>query len=129
MSQRLSNWASVAEIRASIAVLITLALLIHDVRENTKTTRAATYASTLDSLNEFQGIIFTNENALRVWDAYIRPLHAQRARQLVLQLSLNVRRHGYSDAAIGRPGGRSRPAHRVVVVRRAKYTQVSATGD
>ena len=42
MKQKLSEWASIAEIVSGIAVVITLVFLIFGIRENTEVTRAAT---------------------------------------------------------------------------------------
>ena len=66
---KLSDWASFSEIFASIAVVITLIVLISGVRENTAITRTAMYASTLDQFNAFDIAMLS--------DADLQPLYAR----------------------------------------------------
>ncbi len=71
MNQRLSSWASIAEIGSSIAVVVTLIFLVVGIRENTSVTRASVYASSIDSLNEFESTILTDPELSRVYLAYL----------------------------------------------------------
>jgi len=41
MNQKLSDWASMAEIASAIAVVVTLVLVLVELRENTEAVRAA----------------------------------------------------------------------------------------
>jgi len=50
VNQKLSDWASIAEIVSSIAIIVTLVLLIAEVRGNTSAVRAATFQSVSDSI-------------------------------------------------------------------------------
>lgn len=43
MNQKLSNWASIAEILSGIAVVISLILLLFEVQGNSEAVRAATF--------------------------------------------------------------------------------------
>ena len=54
MNQKLSDWASIAEVVSSVAVVITLVFLVLGIRENTATTRAEVYANLIDSINELE---------------------------------------------------------------------------
>ena len=69
MNQKLSDWASIAEILSGIAVVITLIVLIVGIRENTDSVRSSTYADSLDRLNDFQMEVLVDPDALRLWDA------------------------------------------------------------
>ena len=71
MSQKLSSWASIAEIGSGIAVVVTLIFLIIGIQENTSVTRASVYASSLDSLNEFESTILTDPELSRIYVAYL----------------------------------------------------------
>ena len=71
MNQKLSNWASVAEIASGIAVIVTLIILILGVRQNTESVRASAYADNSNSLNQFQTQVLTDPDALRVWNAFV----------------------------------------------------------
>jgi len=52
MNQKLSDWASIAEIISGIAVLVTLVFLVLEIRAGTNVTRASMYGDILDSLVE-----------------------------------------------------------------------------
>ena len=93
MNQKLSDWASIAEILSGIAVVVTLIVLIIGIRDNTDSVRASTYADSLDRLNDFQMDVLVDPDALRVWDAYTKSeasgldgLDAQRLTIVVLTL-------------------------------------------
>ena len=51
---KLEKLASVAEISSALAVVITLIILIANVRENTETTRLAAYQSSIDRFNNWR---------------------------------------------------------------------------
>ena len=71
MNQKLTTWASIAEILASVAVVITLIVLFVGVRENTEIVRASAYADSLKSLNDYQMGVLNNPDAMRVWAAFM----------------------------------------------------------
>lgn len=50
MKLKLSEWASIAEIVSGIAIIVTLVVLIAEVRGNTTAVRAATYQNVSDSM-------------------------------------------------------------------------------
>jgi len=51
MNQQLSDWASIAEIAASIAVVITLLLVVSSMRANTNALQANTYQELMRDIN------------------------------------------------------------------------------
>ena len=71
MNQKLSDWASIAEIVAGVAVIVTLVVLILGVRENTDVTRASVYANTIDSINELESNVLSDPELSRLWRAFI----------------------------------------------------------
>lgn len=71
MNQKLSDWASLAEIVASVGVVVTLIVLIVGVRENTAVVRASAYSNNLQSINELQGQILSDPDAVRAYTAFI----------------------------------------------------------
>ena len=71
MNQKLSDWASLAEIIASVSVVVTLIVLIVGVRENTEVVRASAYSETLNSINDLQIATLQTPEAVDIWDKYI----------------------------------------------------------
>jgi hypothetical protein len=71
MNEKLSNWASLAEIIASISVVVTLIVLIVGVRENTDIVRASAYSDNLQSISDLQAVILSDPDALRVYTGFI----------------------------------------------------------
>jgi len=71
MNQKLSDWASVAEIISGIAVVVTLIFLIAGIRENTAVLRGASYSNTLESLNQLQATMMTDSEMALVWEAFL----------------------------------------------------------
>jgi len=71
MSKALSNWASFAEIVSGVAVIITLGLLIIGIRENTETTRAAMFASSIESINALERSIMLDADVSEIYAAYV----------------------------------------------------------
>jgi hypothetical protein len=52
MNQKLSEWASIAEIVSGAAVVVTLVFLVLSIRENSAITRASMFSNSIDSLIE-----------------------------------------------------------------------------
>lgn len=52
MNRNLSDWASIAEILSGIAVVISLVLLLFEVRGNSEAVRAATFQNVSDSITQ-----------------------------------------------------------------------------
>ena len=67
MNQKLSNWASIAEIVSGVAVLVTLIFLIVGIRENTETVRASSYDSILGEINDMTLVVVQDERLSQVW--------------------------------------------------------------
>ena len=72
MNQKLSDWASIAEVVSGAAVVITLIMLLIGIRENTITTRAAEYSSLLDSINELESNRLHDAELMLLWRAFAR---------------------------------------------------------
>ena len=70
MNQKLSDWASIAEIVSGIAVVITLVFLVLGIRENTEVMRATSFASSIDTLNEFTASVVTDSELRQLWLAH-----------------------------------------------------------
>ena len=66
----LSGWAQIAEITASVAVVVTLILLVIEVRENTDITRASAYAHSIELLSDWRNATGSDPDLLRVFTAY-----------------------------------------------------------
>jgi hypothetical protein len=89
---RLAGVAQLADILASVAVLITLIFLALEVRQNTEVTRATAYARSVDSLNQWRLAIATDPDLSMRWQAYVtNNLEAQpHLADIRLQLLLNT---------------------------------------
>ena len=70
MNQKLSDWASVAEIVSGVAVVATLVFLIFGIRENTEVTRAAAYEGLISSLNGTTQMLVEDESLATIWQSY-----------------------------------------------------------
>jgi hypothetical protein len=68
---RLSDWSSVAEIISGIAVVVTLIVLIVEIRDNTELLRVSAYNENLDSLNEFGALVSRDADTARIWQALL----------------------------------------------------------
>jgi hypothetical protein len=69
---KLSNWASIAEIASGLAVVVTLALLLVGIRDNTAVTRAAMYFDLIDSINEIDRAVWSDPDLSRIQSALFR---------------------------------------------------------
>lgn len=70
MNNKLSDWANGAQILSGVGVIITLVFLIMGIRDNTATTRAAVFDSTLQGLAEFRNAIVNSAEVAELWNAY-----------------------------------------------------------
>lgn len=70
MNQKLSDWASIADVVSGIAVVATLVFLIIGIRENTEVTRAAAYEGLISSLNDFTQMIVEDDALAAIWQSY-----------------------------------------------------------
>jgi len=71
MNQKLSDWASIAEIISGIAVVITLVFLVFGIQDNTATTRTAVYADIIDSFNTLELTLLEDPELDRLFGAYV----------------------------------------------------------
>ncbi len=70
MNQKLSDWASIAEIVSSFAVVITLLFLVVGIRENTDVTRAAAFDRSIDNINQLSITLAQDEVLTRIFQYY-----------------------------------------------------------
>jgi hypothetical protein len=70
MTNKLSDWANIAEIISGVAVIVTLIFLILGIRENTEVTRAAAYDRNIDALNLLRTEVVRDSEIARRWYAY-----------------------------------------------------------
>lgn len=71
MNQKLSDWASVAEIVSGVAVVVTLIFLVLGIRENSEITRAVAYERNVDSRNEWRMCVSEDDERLRIYQAFL----------------------------------------------------------
>jgi len=67
MNQKLSNWASIAEIIAAIGVIVTLIFLIVGIRENTEITRVTAFDRNMESVNQWRLELAKDPELARIW--------------------------------------------------------------
>jgi len=108
MNQKLSDWASIAEIVSGIAVVVTLIFLILSIRENTAITRASMFDRTLDSVNQWRMDIADNDSLLKSFSLRAPTLDATELSQvdrLRLQFIVNAMWGIYEKAFYSREYG------------------------
>ena len=71
MNSKLSNWANVAQIASGAAVVVTLVILIVEIRGNTEVLRLSAYSDHIDSINEFGALISQDAESSRIWMAFV----------------------------------------------------------
>ena len=71
MNQKLSDWASIAEIVSGIAVVVTLVFLVFGIRENTEITRAAAYERNIDSMNEWRMWLSSDDEMREAYQSFL----------------------------------------------------------
>lgn len=70
MKLNLSEWASLAEVVSSVAVVVTLLFLIVGIRDNTEITRASVYESNINSLMQWRSEISRDRELAEIFRAY-----------------------------------------------------------
>ena len=91
MNQKLSDWASIAEIISGIAVVITLLLVVSGINENTEVMRAAAFDRNMESINQWRAQLAQDEELLRIWqrrDQRVDLTEVERGRLNFLTFSL-----------------------------------------
>jgi len=68
---KLSDLASIAEIVSGIAVVVTLVVLIVEIRDNTQVLRLSAYNNNVDSINEFGTLISRDADNGRIWNSFV----------------------------------------------------------
>ena len=67
MNQKLSDWASVAEIVSGIAVVVTLVFLVVGLNANTNATHAVVYKDLLGGINDFNRELINDSELAQLW--------------------------------------------------------------
>jgi len=67
LNRKLSDWASIAEIVSGIAIVVTLIVLLVEVRGNTEAVQAATYQEVSSSIVTALGYRVTDPDVARIW--------------------------------------------------------------
>lgn len=70
MNQKLSDWASIAEIVSGIAVVLTLIFLIVGIRENTAVTRVSVYSDLTQEFSQTDMLRIQDAGFARVVEAF-----------------------------------------------------------
>ena len=97
--KRRAPLSTLAEIVASVAVLITLVFLVVGVRQNTEITRSAAYDRSMVGLNEWRMAIATDPELASLFDTYLQKDPAsQGSTDNRLSLMLNVLWGVYENA-------------------------------
>jgi len=91
---KLEKWALIAEIVSSVAIVVTLAILVIEVRTNTAALRASTYRDVVESITSILHERASDAEVAQIWYAgaagdQLSPFDADRFDQLV---TANTRR-------------------------------------
>ena len=70
MNQKLSDWASIAEIISSVAVVVTLIYLSVQVRDDTRATQAASLQAASGLDQEFLLVLGADSELAQIWSTY-----------------------------------------------------------
>jgi hypothetical protein len=70
MNQKLSDWASIAEIASGIAVVVTLVVLIAGINENADMTRALVFDRNIDGINEVRSYLVQDRELAELMIVY-----------------------------------------------------------
>ena len=70
MNQKLSDWASIAEIASGVAVVLTLVFLVLSINKNTEVTQASMFAGIIDGLNNINLTVVADPELRRIWSNY-----------------------------------------------------------
>ena len=72
MNEKLQKWSLIAEIVGGLGVIITLVILIIEVRENSELTRVSAYQQDIQNFNEWRSTIVSDPNQVRLFAAWNR---------------------------------------------------------
>ena len=67
MNQKLTDWASVAEIVSGFAVVITLVFLTLSLRDNANATRTLVYEQLNENINDFIAMVLQDDELSALW--------------------------------------------------------------
>ena len=108
MNQKLSDWASMAEVVSGVAVVVTLLLLFFSIRDNNQLTRTSMYSNVIEGVNELDRDIYRDPELSELWGRLLSGRNVsdlterERAR---LQLMLLVQFRNYDKAFIAFQSG------------------------
>ena len=70
-TRRSLSLRALAEVVAGVGVLVTLVVLVLEVRANTEATQAASFAQSIDALNEFRLTLAADRELAELWRHYV----------------------------------------------------------
>jgi len=101
MHQKLSDWASVAEIASGVAVVLTLVFLIVGINRNTEVTQASTFAGIIEGLNSVNLTVVADPELRRIWFNYLQVTTSElSADELAVLFPIIFSRAGLLDTAL-----------------------------
>jgi len=72
MNEKLQRWSLIAEIVGGLAVVVTLIVLIIEVRENSELTRTSAYQQEIQNFNDWRNNIIASPDQVRVFGSWAR---------------------------------------------------------
>jgi hypothetical protein len=101
MNQKLSDWASIAEIASGFAVVLTLIFLVHGINKNTEVTQATMYADIVSGLNGINLSVVSDPELRRLWLNYARGTTSDLTEEEIQALSpIIFSRAAFLDSAL-----------------------------
>ena len=93
MNQKFSDWAGIAEIVSSVAVVVTLVFLVLGIRKNAAMTRAEVYDRNISSVIDWRRSAIEDPDLTRIWVEFsagrgdaLSVLEPSRLNQLLMNL-------------------------------------------
>ncbi len=101
----LSDWGSIAEIIATIAVIVSLALVIGSIRQNTAVVRAASESSLYDLTDRWLADAFSNPTVIVNWNRLLEGETLEETEflqvRVMISRSMNAWENAYSNYKAG----------------------------
>ena len=108
MDQKLQKWSLIAEIVGGIGVLITLLILVIELKTNSELTRTIAFQQEIGNLNEWRRNIASDPNQARIFTSYTRgeelPDNGTED-YFILQLIVTDQYTNYESAYLSRKSG------------------------
>ena len=96
MKEKLRDWALLAEIVSSLAVLVTLIFLLIELRANSNLTRANAFEETIQGVIEWRQAALSNDDSLQVLTDFFGYENNEETREVFVLLNLwNIYENAY----------------------------------